>query len=76
LIHPEIYLSPDILSLPDKPGAYLVDSMESNKDRARHSSDPVSRTILVVLVEICCLQANAEKLWDVTEETIGEKFTF
>ncbi|KAJ7892554.1 hypothetical protein B0H14DRAFT_3854837 [Mycena olivaceomarginata] len=46
--------------LNDKPGAYLVDSMESNKDRARHSSDP----------------ANAEKLWDVTEETIGEKFTF
>ncbi|KAJ6569792.1 hypothetical protein DFH09DRAFT_1362962 [Mycena vulgaris] len=46
--------------LNDKPGAYLVDSMESNKDRARHSSDP----------------ANAEKLWDVTEEIIGEKFTF
>ncbi|KAJ6537218.1 hypothetical protein DFH09DRAFT_1324326 [Mycena vulgaris] len=43
-----------------KPGAYLSDSTEANKDRAPHSSDA----------------ANAEKLWSVTEEIIGENFTF
>ncbi|KAJ6549038.1 hypothetical protein DFH09DRAFT_1281513 [Mycena vulgaris] len=37
--------------LNDKPGAYLADSTEANKDLAPHSSD----------------QANAEKLWSVTE---------
>ncbi|KAJ7478194.1 hypothetical protein FB451DRAFT_1556963 [Mycena latifolia] len=46
--------------LDDKPGAYLVDCVETNKDLAPHSSDP----------------ANAERLWAVTEEIIGEKFTF
>ncbi|KAJ7686129.1 hypothetical protein B0H17DRAFT_1181324 [Mycena rosella] len=46
--------------LNDKPGAYLSDGTEANKERAEHSSDP----------------ANAEKLWTVTEEVIGEKFTF
>ncbi|KAJ7448795.1 hypothetical protein FB451DRAFT_1375290 [Mycena latifolia] len=46
--------------LNDKPGAYLSDGNEANKDRAAHSSDPV----------------NAEKLWTATEEIIGEKFTF
>ncbi|KAJ7142337.1 hypothetical protein C8R44DRAFT_865690 [Mycena epipterygia] len=46
--------------LNDKPGAYLSDSTEANKDIAPHSSDP----------------ANAEKLWTITEEIIGEKFTF
>ncbi|KAJ6549033.1 hypothetical protein DFH09DRAFT_1262782 [Mycena vulgaris] len=45
--------------VPDKPGAYLADSTEANKDLAPHSSD----------------QANAERLWSVTEEIIGEKFT-
>ncbi|KAJ7122437.1 NAD-P-binding protein [Mycena epipterygia] len=44
----------------DKPGAYLSDCNEANKDVAGHSSDPV----------------NAAKLWTVTEEIIGEKFTF
>ncbi|KAJ7681869.1 hypothetical protein DFH06DRAFT_1289577 [Mycena polygramma] len=42
------------------PGAYLNDSAEANKEVGKHSADP----------------ANAEKLWDVTEEIIGEKFTF
>ncbi|KAJ6549040.1 hypothetical protein DFH09DRAFT_1503189 [Mycena vulgaris] len=46
--------------LNDKPGAYLSDSTEANKDLAPHSSDP----------------ANAAKLWSVTEEIIGELFTF
>ncbi|KAJ7495316.1 hypothetical protein FB451DRAFT_1076972 [Mycena latifolia] len=46
--------------LNDKPGAYLADSTEANQERALHSSDP----------------ANAAKLWTVTEEIIGEKFTF
>ncbi|KAJ7691193.1 hypothetical protein B0H17DRAFT_1201293 [Mycena rosella] len=46
--------------LNDKPGAYLSDGTEANKERADHSSDP----------------ANAEKLWTVTEEVIGENFTF
>ncbi|KAJ6537217.1 hypothetical protein DFH09DRAFT_1400900 [Mycena vulgaris] len=46
--------------LNDKPGAYLADSTEANKDLAPHSSDP----------------ANAAKLWSVTEEIIGEQFTF
>ncbi|KAJ6549037.1 hypothetical protein DFH09DRAFT_1169597 [Mycena vulgaris] len=46
--------------LNDKPGAYLSDSTEANKDLAPHSSDP----------------ANAAKLWSVTEEIIGEQFTF
>ncbi|KAJ7629259.1 hypothetical protein DFH06DRAFT_1338543 [Mycena polygramma] len=42
------------------PGAYLSDSTEAKKDVAAPSSDPV----------------NAEKLWTLTEEIIGEKFTF
>ncbi|KAJ7142452.1 NAD-P-binding protein [Mycena epipterygia] len=46
--------------LGDKPGAYLSDCNEANKNVAAHSSDPV----------------NAAKLWAVTEEIIGEKFTF
>ncbi|KAJ7142300.1 hypothetical protein C8R44DRAFT_846397 [Mycena epipterygia] len=46
--------------LNDKPGAYLSDCNEANKDVGAHSSDPV----------------NAAKLWTVTEEIVGEKFTF
>ncbi|KAJ7129874.1 hypothetical protein C8R43DRAFT_1074290 [Mycena crocata] len=46
--------------LEDKPGAYLVDSVEANDRRAAHSSDP----------------ANAEKVWTITERLVGEKFTF
>ncbi|KAJ6549049.1 hypothetical protein DFH09DRAFT_1087119 [Mycena vulgaris] len=46
--------------LNDKPGAYLSDSTEVNKNLAPHSSDP---TI-------------AEKLWSVTEEIVGERFNF
>ncbi|KAJ7104357.1 hypothetical protein B0H15DRAFT_960562 [Mycena belliarum] len=42
------------------PGAYLVDCVEANKELAPHSSDP----------------NNAEKLWTVTEDIIGEKFVF
>ncbi|KAJ7496193.1 hypothetical protein B0H11DRAFT_856823 [Mycena galericulata] len=42
------------------PGTYIVDCVESNKDVAPHSSDPVK----------------AEQLWRVTEEIVGEKFTF
>jgi len=43
-----------------KPGAYLWDCVEANDRIAPHSSDPV----------------NAAKLWKITEEIIGEKFTF
>ncbi|KAJ6630164.1 hypothetical protein B0H10DRAFT_2208284 [Mycena sp. CBHHK59/15] len=43
-----------------KPGAYLDNSTEANKDVASHSSDP----------------ANAERLWEVTEKIIGESFIF
>ncbi|KAF7334984.1 Short-chain dehydrogenase/reductase family protein [Mycena venus] len=46
--------------LNDKPGAYLEDSVVANDKVASHSSDPVT----------------AEKLWTVTEQLIGEKFTF
>ncbi|KAJ7851075.1 NAD-P-binding protein [Mycena olivaceomarginata] len=46
--------------LNDKPGAYLDDCVVANEKIAPHSSDP----------------ANAEKLWDLTEKIIGEKFTF
>ncbi|KAJ6568790.1 hypothetical protein B0H19DRAFT_1256504 [Mycena capillaripes] len=46
--------------LDDKPGAYLSDSTEANKDLAAHSSDPIL----------------AAKLWSVTEEIVGERFTF
>ncbi|KAJ7465010.1 hypothetical protein FB451DRAFT_1402743 [Mycena latifolia] len=46
--------------LNDKPGAYLSDCAEANGDVATHSSDP----------------ATAEKLWILTEDIIGEKFTF
>ncbi|KAJ7478184.1 NAD-P-binding protein [Mycena latifolia] len=46
--------------LHDKPGAYLSDCIEANQDRAPHTTDPDS----------------AAKLWTVTEEIIGEKFTF
>ncbi|KAJ7119781.1 NAD-P-binding protein [Mycena epipterygia] len=44
----------------DKPGTYLSDSSDANADVAPHCSDPV----------------NAEKLWTLTEEIIGESFTF
>ncbi|KAJ7465022.1 hypothetical protein FB451DRAFT_1369962 [Mycena latifolia] len=44
----------------DKPGAYLVDCVEANAQIAPHNADP----------------ANAEKLWTLTEEIVGEKFTF
>ncbi|KAJ7744263.1 hypothetical protein DFH07DRAFT_978606 [Mycena maculata] len=46
--------------LNDTPGAYLDDSKVANNTIAPHTSDP----------------ANAEKLWTITEEIIGEKFTF
>ncbi|KAJ7152480.1 hypothetical protein C8R46DRAFT_1197665 [Mycena filopes] len=46
--------------LNDKPGAYLTDSTAANHLVAPHSSDP----------------ATAEKLWTVTEQIIGETFTF
>ncbi|KAJ6515152.1 hypothetical protein C8R47DRAFT_1206493 [Mycena vitilis] len=46
--------------LADQPGAYLVDSTVANEAIAPHSSDP----------------ANAQKLWDMTEEIIGERFEF
>ncbi|KAJ7605410.1 hypothetical protein B0H17DRAFT_1154277 [Mycena rosella] len=42
------------------PGAFLSDCVEANKDLATHSSDP----------------GNAEKLWTVTEDIIGENFVF
>ncbi|KAK7039927.1 short-chain dehydrogenase/reductase family protein [Favolaschia claudopus] len=44
--------------LNDVPGAYLDDSTVANDAVAPHSSDP----------------ANGKKLWEVTEEIIGEKF--
>ncbi|KAJ7756604.1 hypothetical protein B0H16DRAFT_687474 [Mycena metata] len=42
------------------PGAYISDSNEANKDIAPHSCDADS----------------AERLWSMTEETIGEEFAF
>ncbi|KAJ7766193.1 NAD-P-binding protein [Mycena metata] len=42
------------------PGAYLVDCVAANDARAAHSADP----------------ATAAKLWTITEEIIGEKFSF
>ncbi|KAJ7175099.1 hypothetical protein C8R43DRAFT_1119116 [Mycena crocata] len=47
-------------SLDDKPGAYLDDSKIADEAVAKHSTDP----------------ENAQRLWNVTEEIIGEKFTF
>ncbi|KAF7367516.1 Short-chain dehydrogenase/reductase family protein [Mycena sanguinolenta] len=44
----------------DKPGSYLDDSQIANEAVAAHSSDP----------------ASAERLWTLTEEIIGEEFTF
>ncbi|KAK7039945.1 short-chain dehydrogenase/reductase family protein [Favolaschia claudopus] len=46
--------------LNDIPGAYLDDCIAANDKVAPHSSDP----------------ANAKKLWEVTEEIVGEKFVF
>ncbi|KAJ6584345.1 NAD-P-binding protein [Mycena capillaripes] len=46
--------------LEDKPGSYLDDSVEANDKIAPHSSDPKT----------------AAKLWTITEEIIGESFTF
>ncbi|KAF7365758.1 Short-chain dehydrogenase/reductase family protein [Mycena venus] len=46
--------------LNDQPGAYLVDSAVANQAIAPHCSDPV----------------NAQRLWNVTEEIIGERFEF
>ncbi|KAJ6546659.1 hypothetical protein DFH09DRAFT_1506309 [Mycena vulgaris] len=47
-------------SLNGKSGAYLSDSKDATASVAPHSSDP----------------ASAEKLWKITEEIIGESFTF
>ncbi|KAJ7484955.1 hypothetical protein B0H11DRAFT_2279603 [Mycena galericulata] len=44
----------------DQPGAYLDDSTVANQAVAAHSSDP----------------AKAARLWTVTEQIIGETFTF
>ncbi|KAJ7851330.1 hypothetical protein B0H13DRAFT_2360221 [Mycena leptocephala] len=46
--------------LNDVPGTFLFDFTEANKDVAPHSPDPII----------------AEKLWNATEEIIGEKFVF
>ncbi|KAJ7029876.1 NAD-P-binding protein [Mycena alexandri] len=48
------------ISLVGVPGVYICDSNEANKEIAPSSCDP----------------DNAEKLWSMTEEIIGEKFTF
>ncbi|KAJ7184872.1 hypothetical protein C8R46DRAFT_1343860 [Mycena filopes] len=44
----------------DVPGAYISDCTDASKEIAPHSCDP----------------HNAERLWSITEEIIGEKFTF
>ncbi|KAJ7130237.1 hypothetical protein C8R44DRAFT_775161 [Mycena epipterygia] len=44
----------------DKPGVFLSECVEANDKIAPHSSDP----------------ANAERLWTITEQLIGETFTF
>ncbi|KAJ7187396.1 hypothetical protein C8R46DRAFT_289068 [Mycena filopes] len=44
----------------DKPGAYLCDSNVADEEAAPHATDP----------------ANAERLWNMTEEIIGEPFSF
>ncbi|KAJ6478549.1 short-chain dehydrogenase [Mycena vitilis] len=46
--------------LQDKAGAYLVDGCVANGEIAPHSSNP----------------ENASKLWTISEEVVGEKFTF
>ncbi|KAK6983807.1 hypothetical protein R3P38DRAFT_3233606 [Favolaschia claudopus] len=46
--------------LNDVPGAYLDDCTVANDKIAPHSSD----------------QGNARKLWELTEDIIGEKFSF
>ncbi|KAJ7659063.1 NAD-P-binding protein [Mycena polygramma] len=46
--------------LQDKAGAYLVDGCLANEQVAPHSSNP----------------ENAAKLWSISEEVVGEKFTF
>ncbi|KAJ7648551.1 NAD-P-binding protein [Mycena rosella] len=46
--------------LDDKPGAYLFDCVEANATVAPHASDPLT----------------AKKLWTITEQIIGESFTF
>ncbi|KAJ7148105.1 hypothetical protein C8R43DRAFT_522840 [Mycena crocata] len=46
--------------LNDKAGAFLNDGVVANEMVAPHSSDPVT----------------AEKLWEVTEKIVGEKFVF
>ncbi|KAJ6477170.1 NAD-P-binding protein [Mycena vitilis] len=47
-------------ALNDKPGAFLTDCVVANEAVAPHSSDPT----------------NAEKLWTLTEQVIGETFVF
>ncbi|KAJ6450577.1 NAD-P-binding protein [Mycena vitilis] len=46
--------------LQDKAGAYLVDGRVANEQVAPHSSNP----------------ENASKLWTISEEIVGERFTF
>jgi hypothetical protein len=50
----------------------------ANEKIAPHSSDPVSTSPYSEMSSlfIATEQANAEKLWDLTEKIIGEKFTF
>ncbi|KAJ7142301.1 hypothetical protein C8R44DRAFT_725672 [Mycena epipterygia] len=49
---------------------------EANKDVATHSSDPVRPAYFFAVSHSDFLSVNAAKLWTVTEEIIGEKFTF
>ncbi|KAK7048924.1 short-chain dehydrogenase/reductase family protein [Favolaschia claudopus] len=49
-----------LIELPDQSGSYLCDCVVANDKAAAHSTDPKT----------------AEKLWTVTEEALGEEFTF
>ncbi|KAJ6453242.1 hypothetical protein C8R47DRAFT_1083475 [Mycena vitilis] len=63
------------------PRAYLCESTEANKDVAAPSSDPVSERRKFESRSFVAnanrdMQVNAEELWTLPEEIIGEKFAF
>jgi hypothetical protein len=62
----------------DKPGSYLNDSIVANESVAPHSSDLVSSYYLYLWIGWLTAhsQANADRLWTLTEKIIGETFTF
>lgn len=60
----------------DKSGAYLIDGNVANDVVAPHASDPVEQYVRFHRCKLTFCQLIAGKLWTVTEEIVGQRFTY